>query len=34
MRNTHFKRLYRARKTEKVENVEMSTLGHGIWQEN
>ncbi|KRY62655.1 hypothetical protein T4D_285 [Trichinella pseudospiralis] len=23
-----------ARKTEKVENLEMSTVGHGIWQEN
>ncbi len=23
-----------ARKTEKVENLEMSTVGRGIWQEN
>jgi hypothetical protein len=23
-----------ARKTEKVENLEMSTVGYGIWQEN
>jgi hypothetical protein len=23
-----------ARKTEKVENLEMSTVGHGIWLEN
>jgi len=22
------------RETEKVENLEMSTVGHGIWQEN
>ncbi len=22
------------RKTEKVENLEMSTVGRGIWQEN
>ncbi len=33
MRNTHFQDGNMARKTEKVENLEMSTVGRGIWQE-
>ena len=34
MRNTYFRTWYMARKTEKVGKFEMSTVGHGIWQEN
>ncbi len=34
MRNTHFRRENMAGKLKKVENLEMSTVGHGIWQEN
>ena len=34
MRNTHFRTGNMARKTEKFEYLEMSTVGREIWQEN
>ena len=33
-RNTNFRNEIWQRKLKKVENLEMSTEGHGIWQEN
>ena len=33
MRNTHCKTWNNARNTEKCENVEIHTVGPGIWQE-
>ena len=34
MKNTHLGREIWRGKLKKVENLEMSTVGHGIWQEN
>ena len=34
MRNTHFRREIWRGKLKEVENLEMSTVGRGIWQEN
>ncbi len=34
MRNTHFRTEIWRGKLKKVENLEMSTVGRGIWQEN
>ena len=34
MKNTPFRTWNMGRKTEKARKWEMSTVGHGIWQEN
>ena len=34
MRNPHRRTWNMARKLKNVENLEMSTVGRGIWQEN
>ena len=34
MRNTHFRTEIWRGKMKKLENLEMSIVGHGIWQEN
>uniref|UniRef100_A0A0V1JQC4 Uncharacterized protein n=1 Tax=Trichinella nativa TaxID=6335 RepID=A0A0V1JQC4_9BILA len=33
MRNAHCREIWRG-KLKKLDNLEMSSVGHGIWQEN